>query len=170
MSMESNRIDPFSLCNGLQFSDVIKSLHAMQETWVWSLSQEDPHKKKWQPTPGFLPGKSHGQRNLVGYSPRGCKELDTTEWLTLSLPQENKSCVLTASLLWHLLRTKLAAHHPWKGGFRLSNCQAAAQGSAGTAFRFASVIGTCVKTTRHTSRPKYLEFVRVSCSKKMQVS
>ena len=37
----------------------------------------------WQPTPVFLPGESHGQRSLVGYSPRGCKELDTTERLSL---------------------------------------------------------------------------------------
>ena len=36
---------------------------------------------KWQPTPVFLPGESHGQRSLVGYSPWGRKELDTTEWL-----------------------------------------------------------------------------------------
>ena len=36
---------------------------------------------KWQPTPVLLPGKSHGQRNLVGYSPWGRKELDTTERL-----------------------------------------------------------------------------------------
>ena len=35
----------------------------------------------WQPTPVFLPGESHGQRSPVGYSPRGGKELDTTEWL-----------------------------------------------------------------------------------------
>ena len=34
--------------------------------------------KEWQPTPIFLPGKSHGPRSLVGYSPWGCKELDTT--------------------------------------------------------------------------------------------
>ena len=34
--------------------------------------------------PVFLPGKSHGQRSLVGYSPWGCKELDTTEQLTQS--------------------------------------------------------------------------------------
>ena len=34
---------------------------------------------KWQPTPVFLPGKPHGQRNLVGYSPWGRKEPDTTE-------------------------------------------------------------------------------------------
>ena len=36
-------------------------------------------RRKWQPTPVFLPGKVHGQRSLVGYSPRDCKELDTTE-------------------------------------------------------------------------------------------
>ena len=34
--------------------------------------------KKWQPTPVFLPEKSHGQRNLVGYHPWGHKELDMT--------------------------------------------------------------------------------------------
>ena len=38
-------------------------------------------RRKWQPTPVFLPGESHGQRSLVGYSPRGRKELDTTERL-----------------------------------------------------------------------------------------
>ena len=37
-----------------------------------------PWRRKWQPTPVFLPGKSHEQRSLMGYSPRGCKELDTT--------------------------------------------------------------------------------------------
>ena len=36
-------------------------------------------KRKWQSTPVFLPGESRGQRSLVGYSPRGCKESDTTE-------------------------------------------------------------------------------------------
>ena len=38
-----------------------------------------PWRRKWQPTPVFLPGKSHGWRNLAGYSPWGRKELDTTE-------------------------------------------------------------------------------------------
>ena len=36
---------------------------------------------KWQPTPVFLPEESHGWRRLTVYSPWGCKELDTTEWL-----------------------------------------------------------------------------------------
>ena len=38
-----------------------------------------PRRRAWQPTPVFLPGESHGQRSLVGYSPRGHKESDTTE-------------------------------------------------------------------------------------------
>ena len=36
---------------------------------------------EWQPTPVFLPGESHGWRSLVGYSPWGLKESDTTERL-----------------------------------------------------------------------------------------
>jgi len=35
-------------------------------------------RRKWQPTPVFLPGESRGQRSLVGFSPWTCKELDTT--------------------------------------------------------------------------------------------
>ena len=38
-----------------------------------------PWRRAWQPTPVFLPGQSHGQRSLAGYSPRGHKESDTTE-------------------------------------------------------------------------------------------
>ena len=48
------------------------------DPWVGKI----PWRRKWQPTPVFLPGESQGQRSLVGYSPRGLKELDTTEWLT----------------------------------------------------------------------------------------
>ena len=38
-------------------------------------------RRKWQPTPVFLPGKSRGWRSLVAYSPWGCKESDRTEWI-----------------------------------------------------------------------------------------
>ena len=38
-----------------------------------------PWRRKWQPTPVFLPGESHGQRSLAGYRPWGRKESDTTE-------------------------------------------------------------------------------------------
>ena len=46
-------------------------------------------RRKWQPTPVFLSGKSHGQRSLVGYSPWGCEKSDTTEeYFSLSLGQQ----------------------------------------------------------------------------------
>ena len=38
-------------------------------------------RRQWHPTPVLLPGGSHGRRSLVGYSPRGRKESDTTEQL-----------------------------------------------------------------------------------------
>ena len=41
--------------------------------------ERSPKRRAWQPTPEFLPGKSHGQRSLEGYSPWGCRELDKTE-------------------------------------------------------------------------------------------
>ena len=58
---------------------------------VRSLGWEDPWRRKWQCTPVFLPGKSHGQRSLAGYSPWGHKDWDVTEateharWLCYSL-------------------------------------------------------------------------------------
>ena len=41
-----------------------------------------PWRRKWQPTPGFSPGESHGQRSLADDSPGSHKELDTTERLS----------------------------------------------------------------------------------------
>ena len=49
------------------------------EIWVPTLGGEDPLEEKWQPTPVFLPGGSHGQRSLAGYSPLGHKGADMTE-------------------------------------------------------------------------------------------
>ena len=50
-----------------------------QEIGSQSLGWKDPWSRKWQPTPVFLPGKSHGQRSLAGDSPQGHKESDTAE-------------------------------------------------------------------------------------------
>ena len=57
----------------------VKNLPAKQETQVWSLVWDDPWRRDWLPIPVFLSGECCGQRSLVGYSPRGHKELDTTE-------------------------------------------------------------------------------------------
>ena len=68
---------------------MVKNLPVMQETGVPSLGQEDPLENgmathssilaEWQPTPVFLPGEFHGQRNLAGFSPWGRKVLNMTE-------------------------------------------------------------------------------------------
>ena len=50
-------------------------------------------RRKWKPTPVFLPGKSHRQRSLADYHPWGCKELDTTE------------------TTWHLHSIKILNHY-----------------------------------------------------------
>ena len=44
--------------------------------------QEDPMRRNWQPTPVFLPEKSHGQRSLTSSNPWGRKESDMTEQLS----------------------------------------------------------------------------------------
>ena len=67
---------------GFPSGSVVKNLSAVQEfqeigfsPWVGNI----PWKRVWQPTIVFLPGKSDGQRSLMGYSPQGRKELDTNE-------------------------------------------------------------------------------------------
>ena len=49
-------------------------------------SQYVGRRRRWQPTPVLLPGKSHGRRGLVGCSPWGLKESDTTELLIHTIP------------------------------------------------------------------------------------
>ena len=71
---------------GFPMAQQVRYLPAMQET------QEDvglipwlgrsPGGGKWQSTPVFFPGESHGHRSLASYSPKGRKELDTTERLS----------------------------------------------------------------------------------------
>ena len=53
------------------------------DPWVGKV----PWRRAWQPTPVFLPGESHGQRSLVGYSPRGLTESDRTEATTTYAPR-----------------------------------------------------------------------------------
>ena len=66
-------------------AQTVKRLPTMQETWVRSLGRKIPWRRKWQPTTAFLPRKSRGRRSLVGYSPRGYKELDTTDRLHFTI-------------------------------------------------------------------------------------
>ena len=67
----------------------VKNPPAMQETQemqVQSLGKEDPPEKGMATHSCILPGESHELRTLVGYSPKGCKELDMMEQLRMHSP------------------------------------------------------------------------------------
>ena len=74
-------------------AQTVKNLPAVQKTGVLSLGEEDPCSRKWQTTPVFLSGESHGQRSLLGYSPWSRKESNVTEQLTLSFTSILVSCL-----------------------------------------------------------------------------
>ena len=61
-------------------------------------------RRHWRPTPGLLPGKSHGWRSLVGCSPRGLEELDTTERLQTRLSK------FPFTFHFHALEKEMATH------------------------------------------------------------
>ena len=58
---------------------MVKRLPAMRETWIRLLGWEDSLEKEMAAHSSTLAWKIHGQRSLLGYSPRGRKESDTTE-------------------------------------------------------------------------------------------
>ena len=75
----------------------------MRETWIWSLGQEDPLEKGMATHSSILAWRIPGQRSPVGCSPWGHKELDTTEWLTLSLSESTGVLTMSAGHSWLLL-------------------------------------------------------------------
>ena len=84
----------------------------VRHNWATSLSLSTfmHWRRKWQPTPVFLPGESRGWRSLVGCSPWGPTELDTTE-----ATQQNWSRQ-TRKELYGLMHTKINGH--WTADFR----------------------------------------------------
>ena len=73
-------------------------------------------RRKWQPSPVFLPGESHEQRSLAGYSSWSRKESDTTEWLTCT-----RTHILCTDYIWmYLYTTNRNALHVFK---TVSHCK-----------------------------------------------
>ena len=89
-------------------TQMVKNLPIMQETWVQSLGQEDPLEKGMATHSSILAWKFLRTEEPVGYSPWGCKELDTTEQLThfnihhfyWGPGPQNSLCCHVGSLLW----------------------------------------------------------------------
>ena len=112
-------------CLGSLVAEMVRNLPAMQTTRVWSLGQEDPLERKWQPTPVFLPGKFHGQRSLVslshvwlfcdpmdcsppGSSVHGISQARILEWIATSFSRgssqpKDQTCIspISRQILYH---------------------------------------------------------------------
>ena len=83
------------------------------DPWVRKI----PQRRKWQSTPVFLPGESRGQRSLVGYSPWGCKDLDITEWPTVSLSFRINNYTMDEHMKYNLLlKGRLVQKRPFEWG------------------------------------------------------
>ena len=63
----------------VKLEPIIQSKVSQKEKYQYSILTHTYWRRQWQPTPVLLPGKSHGQRNLVGYSPWGHKKSDMTK-------------------------------------------------------------------------------------------
>ena len=95
----------------MYLAQLVKNPPAIRETWVWSLGWEDlleKGKASLLSTPVFWPGEVQGL-----YSPRGCEELDTTEWLWLHFTSEEKKKSPTSSFTFLQLRGGVSAPSPW---------------------------------------------------------
>ena len=64
-----------------KFAGILSAALSQHHLLGFEIAQLEFGRRQWQPTPVLLPGKSHGRRSLVGCSPWGCEELDTTEQL-----------------------------------------------------------------------------------------
>ena len=103
---------------------------------------------QWHPTPVLLPGKSHGQRSLVGCSPWGCEELDTTERLHFNFHALEKEMATHSSVLaWRIPGTGEPGGRPSMGSHRVrhdwSNL-AAADSRAGLRKKESEVTQLCL--------------------------
>ena len=96
----------------------------IKKVWYWNkdihIGQWTVRRRRWHPTPVLLPGKSHGRRSMVGCSPWGHKESDTTERLdfhfSLSCIGEGNgnplqcSCLENPTFHFHALEKEMATH------------------------------------------------------------
>ena len=73
-----------NICSGASGKELTCQWRRTNRCWFDPWVGKIPWRRKWQPTPVFLPGKFHGQRSLAGYSPWDHRESDTTEQLILT--------------------------------------------------------------------------------------
>ena len=113
-----------------------------------------PDKKQWHPTPVLLPGKFHGQRSLVGCSPWGSEESDTTERFHLTfhfLALEKEMAAYSSVLAWRIPGTGEPGGLPSMGSHRVRHDWSDLAAAAAACGQYCSFV-FCFKSTlrRHS--------------------
>ena len=100
----------------------MRQLDGTTDSMDMSLSRlwEMVWRRQWQPTPVLLPGKSHGRRSLVGYSPWGHEESDTTERLHFHA-LEKEMATHSSILAWRTSGTEEPGGLPSMGLYRVGH-------------------------------------------------
>ena len=102
----------------LSLSFPTKSLPAVQGTWVHSPVRKIPWRREWQPTPVFLPGKSHGRKSLQAMGSMGLQRVGH-DWVTNTFPlmkQEGRTILLVSK---QCLKDSLELRKTLKGSVKL---------------------------------------------------
>ena len=113
------------------------------DPWVGKI----PWRRKWQPTPVLLPRKFHGQRSLVGYSPWGCKESDTTEQLHFYFHSIKKGMKMNK-------QRNECSHFSSSGNSRITHDQP-------LSFLASTSVNTCIKVSAQPARSSPLHLCAV---------
>ena len=161
-------LHPSLICHQASLvAKTVKNLHARWEAWVWFLGRKIPWRRKWHPTPVFLPGKSHGQRSLVGYSPWGYKESDTTEWLILTPSAAGcrlswEGCALSDMALCSWGQTLMAGTNPPLKGTLSMSTRIHTGGGEGDSQRWALPgTGAPILASRALKLMKYVQLILI---------
>ena len=88
LNIESVFIASYQISRGFPSGSAVKNPPAIQELQVQPWIGKIPWRRAWQPTPAFLPGESHRQRSLVGYSPQGHKSQTRLKQLSTHTPDK----------------------------------------------------------------------------------
>ena len=92
--------------------------------WIWTVLWRPTQRRQWQPTPVLLPGKSHGQRSLLGCSPQGREEWDTTDLFTFTFhfhALEKEMATHSNVLTWRILGMGEPGGRPSVGSHRVGH-------------------------------------------------
>ena len=127
----------------------------MRETWFDPWVGKIPWRRKWQPTPVFLPGESHGRRNLMGYSPWVAKSWTWLMWASLVAKPVKNPPAMQETQVWSLdqedpLEKWMATHFSvlsWRIPWTEKPSRPQSMGSQGVGHDWA---------TKHTCTCKYM--------------